>query len=74
MSNSPWLTSVGGRCAHCGQEGHRAKHGNCSPVHRAALRVISGELTTQEAAERFGVSKQSVSEAVRRARAGKVPP
>lgn len=50
-------------CAHCGQTGHRAsRSGGCSPTYLAAQLVLEGKASIAMASERFGISKQAISE------------
>lgn len=55
-------TGTVGSCGSCGQLGHNGSRSGCSPTYLAAQRVIAGQCTITEAAMRFGVTKQSVSE------------
>lgn len=50
-------------CSSCGAEGHCASSkGGCSRTFLAAQLVLSGQATISQAAERWGIAKQSISQ------------
>lgn len=52
-----------GTCSSCGQQGHNgSRSAGCSKTYLAAKLVLEGRATVSQAAERFGVRKQTVSE------------
>lgn len=55
-----------GTCSSCGKKGHNGTPSGCSPSHVAAVRVIAGDMTLTQASERFGISRQSIHERIRR--------
>lgn len=55
-----------GACSSCGALGHNGTHSGCSPSYLAAQRVLNGECTLVQAAERFGISRQSINERIRK--------
>lgn len=51
------------KCSSCGAQGHLAsRKGGCSHTFLAAQAVLSGSATIAQAAERWGVAKQSISQ------------
>lgn len=66
-------------CSSCGAQGHLAsRKGGCSHTFLAAQAVLAGNATITQAAERWGVAKQSISQRLiaggRRHRAPKATP
>jgi hypothetical protein len=55
------------RCAACGELGHRAIRGMCSPSHRAVTWWLEqgGVSLQKDAARRFGISPESFSYALK---------
>lgn len=51
-----------GTCCACGQPGHYGSRSGCSSTALAAKLVIDGKATVSEAAIRYGIRKQTVSE------------
>lgn len=50
-------------CSACGQQGHNGDRvEGCSKTYLAARLVLDGKATISEAAKRFGVRKQTISE------------
>jgi hypothetical protein len=50
-------------CTSCGREGHNGSRAKgCSKTYLAAKLVVEGRASLSEAAIRFGIRKQSVSE------------
>jgi hypothetical protein len=52
-----------GSCSSCGQPGHNGtRSAGCSKTYLAAKLVLDGKATISEAAIRYGIRKQTVSE------------